>query len=291
MGQIAKASLFNFIIKLFFTISIFIFIHVETDYVLVPLVYSIGQILAGGIAFVYVLKKNILPLKLPTLNEIIQQLKGGWIFFSSTVIINLYTTSNILILGLWAANYNLGIFSAAQKIIIIIQSVLLLPLNQTLFPYIGKLMHTSYEDAIHKLKLITTLVSIISFISSTLLYVFAPLILHIVFGDKFTAAITCLRLMSFLPFIIGMSNLFSIQGLLNMRKDREFLLITIGGAIINIIFNFFFAQKYLQDGTAVAWVFAEIFIAASSYYILLRNGVNLIDLKLTWRFLKRGEYV
>ena len=76
------------------------------------------------------------------------QLKNGWNLFLSTVWINLYTTSNVFILGLFAPANVVGYFAAADKIRLAFQGILS-TMSQSVFPYVNKLLSESYERFIN----------------------------------------------------------------------------------------------------------------------------------------------
>ncbi len=127
------------------------------------------------------------------------------------------------------------------------------------------------------------------FIASSLIFIFSDLIIQTIFGNKFADASVCLRIMAFLPLIIGLSNVFGIQGLINLKMDKQFLVLTFLGAVTSVILNLFLVPVYSENGTAISWLITEIFITASFYIILFRNKINLLDwkdIKFNTRFLK-----
>ena len=101
----------------------------------------------------------------------------------------------------------------------------------------------------------------------------------LVFGEQFLEAATCLRIISFIPFITGLSNIFAVQGLLNLKMDKIFLIITFIGALISIVLNFLLVPRYRENGTAAVWLITELFITFVSYIVLLKNNINLLDFK------------
>lgn len=280
MEKLTRTAIFNFIIKAAFTASIFIFIRQEGHYLYIPLINGVGHTVVGVIALFYGLRYFRIRISLPSKDTLLAALKKGWTLFTSTVVINLYTTSNVFILGLLTANIHVGYFTAASKIIIVIQGLLLMPMNQTLFPHIGNALHRSFENGIEKLKRLTFLVGGITFLASVFVFVAAKPIVFIIFGSEFGDAVVALRMMAFLPFIIGLSNVFAIQGLLNLKMDKVFLMITGSGAVLSIALNLILVPRFYELGTSVSWLSTEIFITIASFYVLFRKGINLFDLKV-----------
>ena len=107
------------------------------------------------------------------------------------------------------------------------------------------------------------------FIASSLIFIFSDLIIQIIFGNKFVDASVCLRIMAFLPLIIGLSNVFGIQGLINLKMDKQFLILTFLGAVMSIILNLVLVPIYSENGTAISWLITEIFITDHSILFCL----------------------
>ncbi len=282
LEKLARLSVFNLIIKTVYAVSIFFFIREKEDFLLIPLILSISQVIVGAAAFLYSIKTFHISLLFPGIEEIKRAFKDGWNLFLSAVSINLYTTSNIVILGLFSTNLNVGYFSASNKIISVVQALLLGPMNQAFFPRISSIINYSKSDGIAFLKKLTFAAGIILFITSLLIFIFSDLIIRIIFGSKFTDAAVCLRIMAFLPFIIGLSNVFGVQGMINLKMDKQFLILTFIGALISIVLNLFLVPVYSENGTAVSWLITEIFITVSFFVVLLKNRINLLD----WKYFK-----
>jgi O-antigen/teichoic acid export membrane protein len=278
MEKLARLSLFNFVIKLLYAVSIFIFIKTKSDYLLIPLVFSIAQIVVGGASYVYAVKVFGVSMKFTHLKSIGNSLKDGWKLFLSTVSINLYTTSNVVILGIIGTNLSVGYFAAAGKIITVFQGFLLMPMNQSFYPRVASIMNESREKAIILLKKLTVSVGLIMFLASILILIFSDFIIRIVFGGKFMEAVVCLKIMAFAPFLIGLSNVLGTQAMLVLKMDKSLLIITAIGAAINIILNIILVPLFLQNGTAISWLITELFITAAFYFALLRKKINLLDI-------------
>ena len=285
LERLARLSVFNFIIKMMYAVSIFLFIKEREDYLLIPLILSVAQIFVGTAAFIYSTKVFQINFLFPGIKAIKKTFKDGWNLFLSNVSINLYTTSNIVILGMFSTNLSVGYFAASSKVISIIQALLLSPMNQAFFPRISSVINYSKAEGINLLKKLTLAVGVILFITSLLIYIFSDLIINIIFGSKFTDAAITLRIMAFLPLIIGLSNVFGVQGMINLKMDKQFLILTFAGALISITLNLILVPLYFENGTAVSWLITEIFITASFFILLLRKKINLFD----WKFFR--EYL
>lgn len=282
LEKLSRLSIFYFLVKLLYALLILTLIRDAKDYILIPLILSISQLVVGFTAFLYAIKIFKVSLIFINKNQIKKSLTNGWNLFLSSISTNIYASSNIVILGLFSSNLNVGYFSAASKIIIVIQSLLLVPMNQSFFPRISNLMNNKKEQGIIVLKNLTFFVGIIMFFASLLIFLFSDIIINIVFGSKFIYASQTLKIMAFLPFVIGLNNVFGIQGLINLKMDKQFLIVTFVGAMISIVLNLILVPIYFENGTAISWLLTEIFIMVSFFITLRKNNILLFD----WEYFK-----
>ena len=270
--------MFNLAIKAIFTVLIFLLIRQQSDYYYFPVCISIGQVFIGIFALWYAKKIKGLLAPQYSMHGIWKSLKDGLLVFVTTVVINIYTLSNIVLLGFMASDEQVGYYSSSYKLITIIMALVLTPITQTLYPHLGGVFS---DPTCHKaeksfmLMRIILVMGIITVVVSAGTYIFSPLAVLFLYGNKFMPAVQSLRIMSFLPFIIGLSNVLGIQGMLNLKLDKEFFSITGIGAIICVGLNIIFIPRYYQQGTALSWVITEVFITIATYAVLRKNGYKL----------------
>ncbi|HPC26405.1 MAG TPA: flippase, partial [Paludibacteraceae bacterium] len=239
----------NIIAKTIFTVLVFVLIHQKTDYVYVPFLGALGTIISGVLALGIIRKHFKVNFHLPSKNEVIHQLREGWYIFISTVAISLYSISNTFILGLFASNTIVGYYSGAEKIINAVQG-LLSPVSQTIYPHISKIASESKERALKFLQKITILIGSSSFFLSLLIFLLAEVVIKILLGGQYLESIKVLRILSFLPFIVGLSNIFGIQTMLTFDYKKAFSNILIIASLINITLAFILVPFFFHIGIA-----------------------------------------
>ena len=114
MRYIAYLNLFS---KMFFTLCIFIFVKEKSDYLLVPLLTSLGYMFAGIWSLYFVSKEFNVVFSLQDRHMLKFQLLEGWHVFVSGLAVSLYTVSSIFVLGVFTNSVTVGNFAAAEKII------------------------------------------------------------------------------------------------------------------------------------------------------------------------------
>lgn len=278
--RMKEIALLNLLTKAIFTLAIFIFIRSKSDYLMLPLINSISSIIAGLLGLWIILYRIGIKVRWPHLEEIKHQLKDGWHVFVSTIAISLYTTSNTFILGIFTNNtITVGYYSAGEKIIRAALN-LLGPLSQTIYPHISKLASESREAALNFLRNLIKLVGGITFVLSVLILFLSPLISNIVLGHQYRESIPVIRILSFLPFIVGLSNIFGIQIMLNFGMKRLFTRILVVASMINIILAIVLVKPLQHIGISYSFLITEIFITSFMAYSLQRNDFRLFDLKI-----------
>jgi len=279
MERMKYITILNITAKLIFTVFIFVFVHGVSDYIYVPLLNSLGFCIAGVLALWIVFKNFDLSFRIPRLITIKHQLKEGWYIFISTVAISLYTISNTFILGLFTNNTIVGYYSAAEKLIKAAQG-LLTPVSRTIYPYISKLVKESKERGLQFIQKVIFLIGGISFLLSVSMFIFADLIVKLLLGNQYTESVVVLKILSFLPFIIALSNIFGIQTMLTFNYKEAFSKILISASIINILLAFVLVPLYQHVGISFAVLISEIFVTVSMFVYLQKKGIKVLEGKI-----------
>lgn len=279
LEKMKQIAILNFIAKIVFTVSVFMFIRTQNDYIYLPLINSLGFITAGIISLYIVIIKFEIKIKKPSLYEMKYQLKEGWHVFISKLAISLYTVSNTFILGIFTNDTIVGYYSAGEKIVKAVQG-LYSPLSQTIYPHISKLASESKEATLMFVKKIVSLVGGITLTVSIFLFIFAHQISNIILGQQFQESIPVIQILSFLPFIIGLSNIFGIQVMLNFGLKQIFTRILVTASFINIIIAIIFVVPLKHIGISISVLITEIFVTLTMFYVLKKHGFKVLNVKL-----------
>lgn len=275
MEKMRYITILNLLAKLIFTVAIFAFVKNQSDYLLVPAINSLGYIVAGVVSLWIVLKNFDVRLKAPKIAWVAEELRDGWHVFISTAAISLYTASNTFILGLFASNSIVGYYSAAEKVIKALQG-LIVPMSQTIYPHINRLYDLSKELSLRFIRKAFFLVAGATFLISTITFLFADPIVSLVLGPQSKESIIIVRIMAFLPFIVGLSNIYGIQTMLTFGMKQVFSRILVFGGLTNILLALILTPLYKHVGTATAVVFTETFITVTMYLYLERSGIKIL---------------
>ncbi len=276
MERMKYITFLNILAKALFTVAIFIFVKKQVDFWMVPLLNSLGFLVAGVVSLYLVFVNFKIYIKFPTKDTIIVQLKGGWHIFVSTVAISLYTISTPFILGLFTNNKIVGYYSAADKIIKAIRG-LLAPILQTIYPFINKKVVVSKEEGLKIIRIVTVCVAIFTFIISTTVLAFAQEITCLLLGKNYFQSIAILKILSITPFLIGLSNIFGIQTMISFGRNKAFRNILISASFINIILSLLLVPSFNHFGSAFSVVIVELFVTMSMLIYLQMTGIKIVE--------------
>lgn len=243
---------------------IFTFVKDESEFLRVPEINAIIGMAVAFILIIYGYMKFEIKPNMPNIKEIIYQLRLGREIFLSSVFINMYANSMTFILGLSTSNISVGYFSTADKIIQAIKAMYQ-PVAQAIFPVISK---TISKDKIKGLKFAKKYAIISAIINGILMLVIlltADKLVKLTTGMEAPESAILLKIMSPIPLLVSISNVYGVQTMLNIGMEKKFKTILMFGAIIGILLSLMLISKYKEIGAAVVVGAVETFIACAMY--------------------------
>ncbi len=253
-------------------ISIFAFVHQRGDYLLAAALQAGGMVIAGLLALAVIPRVVHLHLHWPGVAQLRQVMADGWHVFLSTAAISLYTSSNVFFLGLLTNPTTVGYFAAAEKLIKAVQG-LITPVSQAVYPHIATLTSRSHEAALTFIGKLLRVQGGATLILSFLLFILAEPLVDLLLGSQFQASVELVKWMAALPFIIGLSNVFGIQTMLNFDLKHTFSHILVASGFINIALIIPLAHWLGAEGAAISVLLTEIIVTILMSVALMRRGL------------------
>jgi PST family polysaccharide transporter len=278
MERMKLVAVVNIIARVLFIVSIFVFVAGPGDYLYVPFFQSLTSVVTGLITLVVAFRAFALRFYIPAAGVLAREWKNGWHLFLSQIAVRLYTTSNIIILGLFADASFVGYYSAGDKIARAVQG-LQIPLSQAIFPHIGKLASQSRQAALVFTSKVTKIVSVLTLGLSVGLFIAAPYVARAALGARFAPGVPVIRILSFLPFIIGLSNIFGVQIMVNFGLKRAMTRILGTAGLFNLIIALILVVPFRHIGISIAAVTTEMFVTTVMFVVLRRNGIDVFRAK------------
>ena len=185
---------------------------------------------------------------------------------------NLYRNSNIFILGLFANDASVGIYSAAEKLIKALQGILS-PVAEALFPHLGYKFQKNKDvkDSVRQLNRFIRPYAVLLFFLFLLVLIFAPFLSNILLGKSFFDSIPLIRIMSLVIVVGGLNYVLGIVGLINLNKQSLFFRNVIISGVIGILVMLFLVHSLTFYAGAISMVLSELIL-----FILCTRSLYLI---------------
>lgn len=255
----------NILSKLIFTILIFVFIKVQSDYIYVPIINSSGLIIAGVLSLWIIVKDFKVKIFFPSKNSIYEELKESWSVFLGMSAVSLYSTSNIFILGIFTNNTIVGYFKAGDTFIRALVG-LLSPLSQATYPYVSRMVNISKKKVAKFVKKLLVIIGGSTFVLGLMIFFFAQNIVNIIFGHQYMSSVIVVQILSPLPFLIGLSSALTVLGLLAFNMNKTFSSIVALTGVINIMLALILCPVYKHIGISISLLIAEMFATIAVFF-------------------------
>ena len=264
--QMKYITISSVIARTLLLILMILTISAPEDYLLAALLLSSMPVVSGLLSFQIILRKYKFVFVRPDIDGIIKTIRDGWQIFLSTVAINLYTNTNIVILGLFTNSTVVGYFGAASKLVDSLKG-LMGAITQAVYPHVSSKLKISVDETILFIKRFTKYYTGLFFVISLSLFLLAEPVIKILFGDSYDDSIIILRLLSWLPFIISFSQVYGIQVLLNFGMQSTFSKILICAAAFDLAIVLPLTYFFGELGVAFTMVAVEIVVTfATRHY-------------------------
>lgn len=219
-------TVFSVLTKLLFTIGVFVFIKEKDDFILQPLLTSIGALVSGVGAMYLILVSWGYRLKKPQLGQVFNTIKNSSDVFINTIMPNLYNSFSTVLLGFFGGSTSNGRLDAGVKFVTITQSFMEL-FSRAFFPFLSRKInkHHLYEK-----------ISIyIAFVFALGLWISAPVIIKLFYTPEFYPAIDVLRVVSFSILFLALIDVYGKNYMIIAGYERELRNITVVWSIVGFI--------------------------------------------------------
>lgn len=115
----------------------------------------------------------------------------------------------------------------------------------------------------------------LSFLASWGTFILAEPIVHIIMGNSYEELILILRILSFFPFVVALSNIFGVQTMVTFGMQNIFSRILMLSALFNFVLIFPLIHFWEGVGLSITVMIVESFVTITMYLILRKNGIRL----------------
>ncbi|WP_304063968.1 flippase [Pedobacter glucosidilyticus] len=261
----------SILIKLIFVALLFLLVKTKTD-VFWYFALNVLLLLFNNIINLFYLRSKI-SIHLINL-DLIRHLKPLLYIFSTTVAVSLYVLIDTIILGFYKEAEIVGYYALSIRLNKV-PLVIVVALGTVLIPKLTKAAHDQdFNQFKGLIKKSTDFVIMIGVPVTFVLFICSKPLIMLFGGVEFLHADATIKIMSSLALLIGLSNLYGMQILTPLGKDKELLKCVTFGTICSLILDFLLIPMFAEKGAALANVFSEIVVTVSTY-LLAKKVINI----------------
>lgn len=254
-------TIITLISRIVFVILIFICIHQPSDFLLIPIIYGIGAIIAGVISLYIVFFSHAIKFKWQRSETLWYYLLDSIPIFISNISIILYVNTNKVITGTFLGMTEVAYYDLAEKI----TTLLKMPINilgQSIFPRVSKEKNLLFVKKIFKISTFSNgIIVIIALLLSK------SFILILGGHQMLPSQPTIIILMLTIPFI-AMSNIFGIQILIPFGYNKLYTSIIVFSCLTYVMFigSFWIFSGITLVNLSIATLLTEISVTLLMFY-------------------------
>lgn len=272
MEEYVYISVRTILLQALALVLMFLLVKTEED----VLMYTLITILASkGYCFINLIHaRKYVDFGEKVTLEITQHLKPILIIFGATLSVSIYMNMDVVMLGIFSGDYQVGLYSAAVKVNVVVKNVIT-SISAVLMPrlvsYLAKGDLKKYETLFRQGAELNMFFAVPSAVGLAILS--EPIIL-LFSGEKFLPAVLAGQIMAVRLVFSALDNIFYNQVLIPNGHEKEACIGTAAGAVANLVLNVILIPEFQAEGAAVATVISEgvVFI----YFVFaMRNLISL----------------
>lgn len=250
-------------VRLLYVVSIFVFIHDESDYHWYYIL-TVASVCLNAVINIWHSRKYVdFSFNGVNLKKYLNTFFTVGVYL---LITNVYTSLNAAWLGFATDDEQVGYYTTAIKLYTILMALFTAFCN-VMFPCVSHLLaEKKIEEYWIKIGIAVEALFAFAFPAIIFTSIFSSNILHLLSGDGYEGAYVPFRIISVLILVIGYEKIVVLQILLANKNEKTLLYNSIIGAIIAIICNMLLLQRYGAIGSAIVWLMSETTILLLSLY-------------------------
>lgn len=276
-----KTVIRNSIVKVFFSISIFIFVKTPED-LWKYIILITGANLLGNVSLWLYIPRYIEKVQLKEIN-IVQHVKPTVMLFIPQIAVQIYTVLDKTMIGeIVNDKSEVGFYEQAQKVVRLLLTFVT-SLGTVMVPRIASTFAQGDKEKLKNYMYSSfKFVYFLSFPIMTGLMLISNEFVPVFFGDGYTKVSTLINVIMPIVLFIGLSNIIGTQFLLPTKRQKEYTISVVVGAVVNFIFNLFFIRMFASIGASIATVIAELAVTLVQLYFVKKEieFTNIIKLSI-----------
>ncbi len=252
------------LIRIAYVASVFLLVRSSDDYV-VYYTISVGMIVANGVVN-WIYAKKYVKLFFQPLLKLTHFLKPIFYLGAQILLTSVYTTFNVVYLGMMCGDTQVGYYTTATKIENIILA-LYSSFTMVMMPRMSSLLASNDKKSANAM-LQKSMELLFAFVFPCIIFAefYAEHIVYLVAGAEFEGAVLPMQIVTPAMLIVGMEQILIVQFLMPGQNDREVFINSVIGAVCSLILNVLFVSKLQSIGSSIVWLVCELVVLGSALY-------------------------
>ena len=265
IGDFKFITIRTLIVRILTTISVFFLVTNANQGFNFFLLTVLTNVINGAVNFWYAKKSLNFSFSM-NFEKLKKHLKPLFYIFCTSLSISIYVLLDTIMLGFLADEKAVGFYSMALKISKV-PMLFVGALGLVLIPQLSFSFHQNDLENF-KILILKSLNFVITFSLPVIFFVFglSNELLHAFAGEQFVGAALTLKILSVVVLLIGLSNVFGLQILTPMGKDKFLTFSVLLGTITSLFLNFILIPLYQERGAAVTNIITEFVVTGSTLY-------------------------
>lgn len=261
----------NTIPRLIMCIVTIIVVKTAQDYHLALFIQVIANLVSAILSLVLAFCLRLVVFLKPDFMRAKVQIYNGWHIFATSLSSNLYTTTNTVLLGVFVGNTAVGIYSASDKIIRAIIS-LLSSITQVIFPRVNVYYQESKQKCLSFIKQTVILMAIVCVVLGLGLFVYAENIITLMFKNgNFTKSINVLQYSILLPLFSVINGIIAINVFITFGFRKSLMKIVFLGCLFSLVFISPLIIFFKEVGAVICATLTELIILLLFVHFIRKN--------------------
>lgn len=256
-------TILSVLTKLIFTILVFAFIKEPGDYILQPLLTSIGFLISGIIALYIIYRWGVKIIFTP-FRDIIKTIKEATDVFVNNLAPNLYNSLSVVLLGVFCGGIATGIYDGANKFMNIVCSILNV-LTRTFYPLISRRGEF--------FGLYSKIVISIAIATSIVMWFAAPMLVNMLLSPEFAESVIAIRILSCSLVFYVMASAYGTCNLIVNRRERVLRQLTVLCSVIGLFIAVPLVYFYSYVGVAITVTISRAMLGLGCW-VVSKTDIN-----------------
>lgn len=270
LEEFKKTVTRNIIVKIISVISIFMFVKTSNDLPVYFWIYVLSILIGNGSLWLY-LPKFLNQVKIKELH-ILKHLRPTIGLFIPQIAVQVYTVLDRTMIGTIIADKSeVGFYDQSQKIIKVVLAIIT-SLGTVMLPRIASTFANGDKEKVNDyMKKSFNMVFFLAFPMLFGIISVSNSFVPVFFGPGYDEVIELMNVISPIILLIGLSNVIGTQYLLPTKRQKEYTISVVAGAIVNFIMNACLILKFGAVGASIGTIIAEFTVTSIQIFFTRKD--------------------